>query len=306
MSNIASGRLRRKRSRISYQELETSDIEDLDSSTVLPNDGDFDPTSKPQKRARVSKKGPVKKSVFPFFGLPRELRDEIYELALTDSRGVLLKASNSLHRRVPRRIRLETNTNNNLYVWRRRNRESGERAERLAPGLLGTCRAVYEEALPVLYGQPLAFLDTRALHNFLTVAGPSNIALLKDVSIEELHHTGSCKTIARPAFALLAPATQLRKLSFNSRVAWSYSRDVERMCAKIAKKLFPTCFDLLEIWVREDLRKSDGEMRDVVAVFQLQQENFNPNFDMAQPGVKELFRREMIKLIRRNIDKRYN
>jgi hypothetical protein len=253
------------------------------------DDEEFDPNPKPPKLARTTpKRQPKKNSVFRFFNLPRELRDQIYELALVGSSGIVLKASKSIHRRVPQRIRYLDSPYSRVQP------------EGLAPNLLRTCRAVYEEALPILYGQPISFLDTRALHNFLSVAGPTNIALLKHVLIEEIPYSKTCKVISHPAFALLGPASRLRKLTLDFYVGWSPQSDVNQECAEVAKRLFSMCFEFLEIRVREDIRDGQIEERDVISVFDLE---YHPYVD--RPGIREAFRKEMLKLIQRNIDSRY-
>jgi hypothetical protein len=288
-SIMTCDRPKRKRSRISYQEPESSDSENFGNPIVPFDDEEFDPNPKPPKLARTTpKRQPKKSSVFPFFNLPRELRDQIYEFTLVGSSGIVLKASKSIHRRVPQRIRYHYSPYSRVQP------------EGLAPNLLRTCRAVYEEALPILYGQPISFLDTRALYNFLSVAGPTNIALLKHLLIEELPYSKTCKAIARPAFALLGPASRLRKLTMDFYYAWIPESDFNKECAEVAKRLFSICFEFLEIRVREDIKDGQMEERDAISVFDLE---YHPYGN--RPGIREEFRKEILKLIQRNIDSRY-
>ena len=186
---MAVNRPKRKRPVVSYQEPELSDTEDSGYSTVTRYDDDnaFHQNPKSQKRVKPSPQSPKtkkkrkkeekKRRIFPFFRLPRELRDQIYEMALIDQKGILMEASTSLRRRVPHRLNMDgAKLIHNR--WSRARYLTSGKIEQLSPNLLRTCRAVYEEALPILYGQPITFVDTKALHNFLSVAGPSNIALL--------------------------------------------------------------------------------------------------------------------------------
>jgi 2EXR family len=287
----------RTRPQICYQDMESSAGENSD------NDGFLVIRQHPRKKVKQL----PKKKVFPLFSLPRELRDMIYEHTLVDPKGVLFKSTNSLYRRVPYRVRKRNDINQSeIYWWRYRVKLSNERPERLGPTLLRTCKAIYEEALPILYGQPITFIDTKAMHNFLYIVGPSNVALLKEVALEELAYSGANRTIARPAFCLLAPATGLRKLRFESRVGYSHERgSLDTHCSRLAKKIFATAFEAIETWVQDSMQRSSQQRRDVAGVFDLQRQNFGSQFPFEMSEVRETFSKVFTKMIQRSIDRRY-
>lgn len=117
---------------------------------------------------------------FRFLGLPAELRNSVYELALmTPIQWFTAPDFNHL-KRAPHRNAL-------LFVNRQIN----------------------SEMLPLLYGQTLNFMDDRYLHRALSMMGPANRTLLKDVVLQTVN---SASFLKKSAFLLRDAARSLQSL----------------------------------------------------------------------------------------------
>jgi hypothetical protein len=254
---------KRKRNIVSYAELDQlpdlfGDDEDIiavpqDESSDDESDNDdrtysrhkvtFDPFQiQPVQLAdqpkKTPKKTPKKKKAkhahprqkvekpFPFMELPPELRDMIYEMALTEDAGVGIATKSKAYRRTICRAII----GDEEYRYRRRHRqrptgrgrptqsqESDEEPQlpSLVPNLLAVSKQIHHEAVNILYGQDLKFHDADALHRFLAIIGPSNQKRLQSVDIVSFC-TGRYKvTINHCAFMSLAAATNLKTLRLN-------------------------------------------------------------------------------------------
>ena len=155
-------------------------------------------TKVPAKKARKSKAKKADKT-FPFLRLPAELRNRIYELALTGSNGVFIS---TMTRKLRQVVRVRTH---------RLGSSKPLKDNDLRPMLLLADKQVNSEASDYLYGQPLEFEDHHALQGFLVIIGLDNLKRLRHVSIERSTGGGSNSG----ALAMLTGATELRSLYLN-------------------------------------------------------------------------------------------
>ena len=216
------------------QDESSNDESDNDDRTYSKNKVDFGPfqiqpvqlTDRPKK---TPKKTPKKKKAkhahlrqkaekpFPFMELPPELRDIIYEMALTDADGMSIVSTTKTYRRTVCRA-----ASDEMEECRYRQRGSRHRVaqdgtgpKQLVPNLLAVSKQIHHEAVNILYGQDLKFHDADALHRFLAIIGPSNQKRLNSVDIVSFC-TGRYKvTINHCAFMSLAAATNLKTLRLN-------------------------------------------------------------------------------------------
>ena len=122
-------------------------------------------------------------------GLPAELRDMIYELALADSNGIGLVCKTKSYRRTVARG-LVLDDGNQAWYGRRRHHEyrasqsqASQTENKLIPALLAVNKQIYSEAIGYLYQQPIFFADTYALHSFLCLIG-NNRSRVTDLTVK--------------------------------------------------------------------------------------------------------------------------
>lgn len=132
---------------------------------------------KKAKLATAKTKTSKTQNPFRFLSLPAELRDYIYELALTEEGGVTLVSATKAQRRIIRRG--EVSTDEHYARYRGGIRTGGQdpvpaRTTSLVPNLLAVNKQVHAEGIAWLYQQPLILEDTMALHTFLAAIGPAN------------------------------------------------------------------------------------------------------------------------------------
>ena len=135
---------------------------------------------------------PEAQKCFRFLDLPPELRDIIYEMALTDTNGVSMVSMLKGQRRTVRRGAVyDSGQYTNNHPWRRRRRylksgsqESAPKEASLFPSLLAVNKQIYSEGVNYLYGQELYFGDMTALHHFLAIVGMRNQPRLVDLTIK--------------------------------------------------------------------------------------------------------------------------
>lgn len=129
------------------------------------------------------------------------MRDEIYELALTEPDGLTVVAKTKNYRRTIARGPIDLQLGNGYYGKRRRRgggwwryhrraqvKDSNEATEwnhdrALAPNLLAVSKQVREEGSSYLYKQEIILEDTTALQSFLATIGPYNRTLLTDITL---------------------------------------------------------------------------------------------------------------------------
>lgn len=225
MSTRAS---KRKRAVVSYYEGDSEDAEN-------------EPHRLKVKKTHSSTKTtntPTKKPL-GFMDLSGEIRNMIYELALTDSEGIHLRGGKSECRRIVEREdpgaldneNLDTNGNpidsrrqGAVQFWCYRRPEKSRAYEKLGAGLLATNKQIYNEALGYLYNRnEFFFQDPFALHTFIVNIGHRLAPLLKDITIVNWITSGAFKPYSHCCFTalLLAPNLESLKILGNLNVAWN-------------------------------------------------------------------------------------
>ena len=178
-----------------------------------------------------TKKPLPKNKIFPFMRLPAELRNQIYELTLTDENGISLISKTRQYRRnvirdVPSFI------NSSSYRYRRRRQygyrwnsnasddsSASAKLAGLVPNFLLLNHEIHTETQPILYASNSFFFeDTTAMHTFLTTVGPPNRATLVDLTLKGWGDSRAHKTMNYPAFTALADAVNLEHLHIDCQV----------------------------------------------------------------------------------------
>lgn len=218
-------------------------------TTSLPvasqNEDDPRPNPKP-KRAR----GPVRTShksaamgfslegqrskIFPLLRLPPEIRNTIYELALSVPEGTRITIKQRNGQMQARR-----------YVRDFDNRGECLRARRLALGLLCVNTQIYKESIGYLYDQTIEFKDFSTLDVFLQVEPGRRAKHLLHVKV---NGTAGLQSLFRPWISL-ANATSLRSLEFNyalypgsllyAYTAWTRSGNPVNIAQAVFRRLRP-------------------------------------------------------------------
>ncbi|EMC93978.1 hypothetical protein BAUCODRAFT_141386 [Baudoinia panamericana UAMH 10762] len=233
--------MKRKRAQVSYldedDELDQMLGIDADSQPAyVPHDNDedldFGSRKKPTKKANGrSVKTARAKNVkpFPFLSLPAELRDYVYELALTDPNGMTLVSKTKAHRRtVSRGVIL---ADGKTYYARRRRHHRWYQPPvspqpstpmpapvTLVPALLAVCKQIHDEAVGYLYQQNLAIENTYALHSFLATIGSHRIHVTNMRIKAYGNGRGIHKAMNFCALTLLAGCTNLQSLTFDCSI----------------------------------------------------------------------------------------
>jgi hypothetical protein len=188
----------------------------------------------PKSRTRKPKKEAEK--TFPFFLLPAELREQIYQYALTTPDPLQLSAKWVSSRRTVQRSFLEPDYRHNYRRHARHQdhdaiaKSKDEYASRksqnaLTPALLGTCKQIRDEAIGILYGQEIVVQNCSTLFTWLGAIGSANRRFVRDVTIREWSGgRGVYKAHIGAAFALLADCMNLKRLFFDFEfLAWHRS-----------------------------------------------------------------------------------
>lgn len=161
---------------------------------------------------------------FPFLSLPAELRDYIYELALTEEGGVTLVSVTKAQRRTVRRG--EIISDEYYYHHRGGVRMDGSdtlpaQQTSLIPNLLAVNKQIQAEATAWLYQQPIILEDTMALHTFLAAIGPSNRNAVTDIVVKGWGRgRGTHKAMNVAGMTSLADCPNLKRLRLDCDIAW--------------------------------------------------------------------------------------
>lgn len=225
-----------------------------------------------KKRARLAvsrakKERPQKP--FQFLSLPPELRDYIYELALTEEGGLMIVSSTKSFRRIVRRGAIYTDPSRFAY-YRRGNYAGGKepmpaRGDTLSPNLLAVNKQIRAEGTAWLYQQPLILQDTMTLHTFLAAIGPTNREAVTEIIVEGWGcGRGAHKAMNVAALTSLADCTNLRKLHMDCNVA-AYRRPRE-----LARQLYRDGHFFFERF-----GAVKGKKDAIVDVLQLSENNFD-------------------------------
>ena len=186
------------------------------------------------KKARKNKKTKhtlprqqIEEKPFPFMELPPELRDMIYEIALTDVNGISIVSKTKAYRRTVcrapifdsecRRYRQRTYTRGiNGLVSEDGHEELAPQERSLVPNILAVSKQIHKEAISVLYGQNFIIEDTDALHRFLGIIGLRNQQRLSSLNVHSFCEGRNKKIINHCAFMSLAGATNLKTLRLSN------------------------------------------------------------------------------------------
>ncbi|OTA32549.1 hypothetical protein BTJ68_06780 [Hortaea werneckii EXF-2000] len=176
-----------------------------------------------KKFKKTRKKDSKKTNPFPFMELPPEIRDLIYEFALTDSTDMAIVAHIQNKRRTVARRAIHGNT----LISAPRNTKKRKRSKQttndgepcgLAPALLAVSKQLHTEAVGFLYHQPLIFEEPHALHSFLAGIG-SHREYIRDVVLQHWgYRRGTKNAMNFAAFPLLGLCTNLKSLTFESAI----------------------------------------------------------------------------------------
>lgn len=240
-----------------------------------------------------------------------ELRNQIYELALTDPSGIHLRSSISKIRRgvVIRCTPADC----------RQPRRSYRRLSRkyvLSLALLSTCKAVYAEAAPIFYSQPFIFVDNYVLHGFLMNSSPTTASLLRDISIKHWSTDPEHRSINLPAFQLLRDAVNLRRLKIDCRISWTSTDPTvvylqaqprqSKIAACVARHIYRDCYPWLE--AMEQRKGGKGAWRAVldVLVDNIRPSNSSRSLNDRLPSWTERNREETEVMLRDEIQELLN
>lgn len=210
-----------------------------------------------KKKDMKAKKTPKAKEPKPFrfLDLPPELRDMIYELALTDRNGVSIVACERGYRHSVRR--------GEVYVpeayrrgYFRQKRLLPDQEElppietKFIPAMLALNKQINAEAINYLYGHDFVFQNSAALHCLLATVGPRNQQRLINVDVMDWGREGAAKAMNYSSMTLLAGATNLKSLRFLCDVGyWSIRPN------RVARRLFRDAVLFFEAYGRANGRK---------------------------------------------------
>ncbi|KAK4983378.1 hypothetical protein LTR66_008846 [Elasticomyces elasticus] len=276
--------LKRKRAQINYYESDT----DYGSTFAVEDSAGNYPSRKKLKKAAKSNKKTItlcaEVSPFPFLALPAELRNIIYDYALTDPKGINIEAKPKGYRRTAQRC--GGPLPDCLVPFYPRT---------LYPALLSVSRQINLEAGSILYKQEMVFNDTMALHTFLAQIGPTNRTLLSHVTLRE-YRTGRVanKAMNFPAFTLLASVTNLKRFNIDCMIG--YFQEPKNM----AKRVYRDAHH----WF-EGIGVAKGDKFAGVKVLDVAQENFDRRCwritdyeEKELPNTRKLFKKELRTLLR--------
>lgn len=323
---------KRKRAEVSYAELDINDIDDdLGEENVVQGgdemtDGDTtygsrkvrpscfplqirSPThlhktlrsaTRNKKRVRLTAPKPKKEKKqepFPFLSLPAELRDYIYELALTEAEGITLVSTTKSFRRIVCRGEIDNTVSRyRRGVWTGGSDDMPARANTMSPNLLAVNKQIHAEGLAWLYQQPLFLQDTMTLHTFLATIGPENRKIVTDITVEGWGGgRGTHKAMNVASLTSMADCTNLKTFRLDCDVAWYRKpRDLARQLYRDGHYFF------------ERFGSANGKKDAIVDVLELNDNNFSRGnrygwgMNNVAPNVeesKEMFAAEMSKLL---------
>lgn len=323
---MAAGRYpKRTRSQIKYCELDPEE-----SEGESEDDGDECPP--PSKRVKVShsSKPRSKNKIFPFMDLPAELRNKIYHECLVseqlDDQGRPSFYFAASRRRYKYTVTRCTRANlaglkyrgyrNGLYGFHSicnpedDASKADDGAKSLTTNLLATCKAVYNEAAPLLFQQRFIFHDSMALMNFMSGCTPQAASLIRHIEVLQWLQTRSRKNVGFLATSMLAAkgCTNLQSLVIAGSLGWfhSYSwrrpdraREIyDRVASKVYKDFYP--------WL-ETVGIEKGNLYEGVRVLDIEDVNWrnartgsDKDNGKAARSFKAAYEKSLKKLIREN------
>lgn len=291
---------KRKRNEVRYFE---SDIDDFDiesetehvpikkvcssSNYISP------PLAHLFQKAKVNSRSLPKKKIFPFMKLPAELRNKIYEECLTDGDAIFVTSKQRSFRRAA--VRTTQKECTAIYGYRRRRYrwnhlmqidepapEEPQTFKPLIPNILAVSKTIYDEAVRILYRQPIIIADTRALLDFTTMMSPRTAGMLRDITILTWCGSRAQKCVNYPAMALLAAVgvVNLERLDLDCRLGnfwyWAYprnGRDVKAAGIRLARKVYRDCYPWLYA-----VGAAKGDIDGAFKVLRICDDNFGPRY----------------------------
>ena len=200
--------------------------------------------------------------------LPAELRDYIYELALTDEDGLALVSKTKGFRRTITRGIIYEDEVRYRYNNRQLPVDEGDATPTynpLSPSLLAVSKQINSEAISYLYKQQLVFEDTMSLHTFLTAIGPSNRLQLTNVTVKAWGNgRGTHKAMNVAALSMLAGCTNLQSLNLDCNIGWT------RTPIQLARQIYRDGHYFLEAY-----GTANGRMDAAIEVLRLSEWNYN-------------------------------
>ena len=208
---------------------------------------------------------------FPFLSLPAELRDYIYELALTDDDGISLVSQTKSFRRTIARSRVALYNDEGYYsrgsnrIWRSDVEDEDAAYNSLTPNLLAVNKQIHSEGVGYLYKQRIILEDTMALHTFLAAIGPTNRLQLSDVTVRNWGYgRGTHKAMNVAALTMLAGCTNLKTFHLDCKIGYL------RTPRDLARQLYRDGHYFLEAY-----GSANGKRDAAVEVLQLSDWNFD-------------------------------
>lgn len=224
-------------------------------------------TRKQARWTRAKSSKPTKP--FPFLSLPAELRDCIYEMALTDDRGIfLVSKTKSFRRTIARGREAYVDDPNHTSSDDRENDEVTEPVHNsLIPNLLAVNKQIHFEGIGYLYKQRIVLEDTMALHTFLAAIGPTNRLQLSGVTVRSWGYgRGTHKAMNVAALTLLGGCTNLKVFDLDCQIGHL------RTPRDLARQLYRDGHYFLEAY-----GAANGKKDAAVEVLRLSDWNFDRN-----------------------------
>ena len=217
---------------------------------------------------------------FRFVDLPAELRDVIYEMALTDQGNIFIVGGTRVFRRIARRCQSPKEyPNSRDGHFRRFNHDpcAGMRQHdrvALSPNLLAVSHQIHNEATGYLYNQPIVVLNTRTLYDFLAPMSDDILKRLRDVAITSWGvGKGAHKSANYYAMHALRGAINLRSLHLAGPPEDVFESEA------LARRIYRECFHFLQAFGR-----ANGSISAAVEVIHLHDANFDSRqFPMEAP-----------------------
>jgi hypothetical protein len=162
--------------------------------------------------------------------LPFELRIEIYNHCLVTPSELTLMTKRVTRRRTAQRGFLEPLGNRSWRLKRTDDRKAilQSRTEyrarvsqnSITPALLAVNKQIHDEAMGILYNQPIILQNCSGLFTLLAGMSTATRARVRDVTIREWSEGGALGAQVGAAFALLADCVNLRRLFFDCEMWW--------------------------------------------------------------------------------------
>lgn len=176
--------------------------------------------------------------------LPAEIRNMIYTYTLSDASGINLVGAFKHKRRTVERVSAAAqdgiSTSYSCYTYSKINddvRAAYAEPTALVPALLAVNKQIHQESRDMLYANDFIFADSFALYSFMLNLGPSGAKSLKSVRIMNWGYGRALKAYNHSCFAVLAWATNIKKLVLDKLPG--YSRSPNGAAEQLYRDAFP-------------------------------------------------------------------